>query len=42
MGLVDGTGSVQWKGQEILGHKAFEIAHRASATCPRTATSSPS
>jgi len=27
MGLVDGTGSVQWKGAEQLGRKAFEIAH---------------
>ena len=27
MGLVDGTGSVRYKGQEILGRKAYEIAH---------------
>jgi branched-chain amino acid transport system ATP-binding protein len=27
MGLVEGTGSIQWKDQEILGRKAFEIAH---------------
>ena len=27
MGLVDGTGSVRWGGQEILGRKPFEIAH---------------
>jgi branched-chain amino acid transport system ATP-binding protein len=26
MGLVDGQGSVTWKGAEILGKKAFEIA----------------
>ncbi|MDH4059988.1 MAG: ABC transporter ATP-binding protein [Aquincola sp.] len=26
MGLVDGTGSVRWKGAEQLGRKAFEIA----------------
>jgi branched-chain amino acid transport system ATP-binding protein len=26
MGLVEGTGSVRWRGQEILGRKAFEIA----------------
>ena len=26
MGLVAGQGSVQWKGQQILGKKAFEIA----------------
>ncbi len=27
MGLVDGTGSVRWKDQEILHKKPFEIAH---------------
>jgi branched-chain amino acid transport system ATP-binding protein len=27
MGLVDTSGSVVWKGQEIRGLKAFEIAH---------------
>jgi branched-chain amino acid transport system ATP-binding protein len=27
MGLVDGEGHVLWKGQQILGKKAFEIAH---------------
>jgi branched-chain amino acid transport system ATP-binding protein len=27
MGLVDGTGSIRWRDQEILGRKAFEIAH---------------
>lgn len=27
MGLVDGQGSVTWNGAEILGRKAFEIAH---------------
>jgi branched-chain amino acid transport system ATP-binding protein len=27
MGLVEGTGSVKWRDQEILGRKAFEIAH---------------
>jgi branched-chain amino acid transport system ATP-binding protein len=27
MGLVDGTGAIKWNGQEILGKKAFEIAH---------------
>jgi branched-chain amino acid transport system ATP-binding protein len=26
MGLVEGTGSVRWRDQEILGKKAFEIA----------------
>jgi branched-chain amino acid transport system ATP-binding protein len=34
-----GLGALE--GQQILGRKAFEIAHRASATCPRTATSFP-
>jgi ABC-type branched-subunit amino acid transport system ATPase component len=42
MGLVEGKGSIRWKDQEILGRKAFEIAHPASATCRRTATSFPS
>ncbi|HEX5685925.1 MAG TPA: ABC transporter ATP-binding protein [Ideonella sp.] len=27
MGLVDATGSVCWRGQELVGKKAFEIAH---------------
>jgi len=27
MGLVDCQGSVQWKGKETLGQKAYEIAH---------------
>lgn len=27
MGLVDGEGEILWKGQPILGKKAFEIAH---------------
>jgi branched-chain amino acid transport system ATP-binding protein len=27
MGLVEGTGSIQWQGQPILGRKPFEIAH---------------
>ena len=27
MGLVDCTGEIVWKGQSILGRKAFEIAH---------------
>jgi len=26
MGLVDGTGSIRWRDQEVLGRKAFEIA----------------
>jgi branched-chain amino acid transport system ATP-binding protein len=27
MGLVDGAGSVTWKGQQLIGRKPFEIAH---------------
>ncbi|MEW6098495.1 MAG: ABC transporter ATP-binding protein [Pseudomonadota bacterium] len=34
MGLVDGKGSVKWKGDEILGHKAFDIAHRGIGYVP--------
>jgi branched-chain amino acid transport system ATP-binding protein len=34
MGLVDGTGSVVWKGQEVLGKKAFEIAHAGIGYVP--------
>ncbi len=41
MGLVECTGSIHWKGNEIGGHKAYEIAHMGLAMCPRAATSSP-
>ena len=34
MGLVDGTGSVRWKEQEILGRPAFEIAHAGIGYVP--------
>jgi branched-chain amino acid transport system ATP-binding protein len=34
MGLVDGTGSIGWRGQEILGRKAFEIAHAGIGYVP--------
>ena len=34
MGLVDGTGSVAWKDAEILGRKAFEIAHAGIGYVP--------
>ena len=34
MGLVDAYGSVQWKGQELIGDKAFEIAHRGIGYVP--------
>ena len=34
MGLVDGTGSVKWREQELLGTKAFEIAHAGIGYVP--------
>ena len=34
MGLVDGTGSVKWREQELLGNKAFEIAHAGIGYVP--------
>jgi branched-chain amino acid transport system ATP-binding protein len=34
MGLVDGAGSVRWKDTEILGKKAFEIAHAGIGYVP--------
>lgn len=34
MGLVEGTGSVRWKDQEIRGRKAFEIAHAGIGYVP--------
>ncbi len=34
MGLVDGTGSVKWREQELLGSKAFEIAHAGIGYVP--------
>jgi branched-chain amino acid transport system ATP-binding protein len=34
MGLVDGTGSVKWRDQEMLGKKAFEIAHAGIGYVP--------
>jgi branched-chain amino acid transport system ATP-binding protein len=34
MGLVDGVGSVRWREQEILGKKAFEIAHAGIGYVP--------
>jgi branched-chain amino acid transport system ATP-binding protein len=34
MGLVTGAGSVQFRGQEILGHHAFDIAHRGIGYVP--------
>ena len=34
MGLVDATGSVLWKGQQLVGHPAFEIAHAGMGYVP--------
>ena len=34
MGLVDATGSVVYRGQELIGRKAFEIAHRGIGYVP--------
>jgi len=34
MGLVDGQGSVKFRDKEILGHKAFEIAHHGIGYVP--------
>ena len=34
MGLVDGTGSIVWRGQQVLGRKAFEIAHAGIGYVP--------
>ena len=34
MGMVDGSGSVAWQGQELLGRKAFEIAHAGIGYVP--------
>jgi branched-chain amino acid transport system ATP-binding protein len=34
MGQVDGTGSIAWGGQELLGRKAYDIAHRGLGYVP--------
>ena len=34
MGLVDATGDIQWRGQPLIGRKAFEIAHRGIGYVP--------
>ena len=34
MGLVDGQGSVKWRDQEILGLKAYQIAHAGIGYVP--------
>ena len=34
MGLVHGTGAIEWKGQPLLGRPAFEIAHTGIGYVP--------
>ncbi|MCU0968296.1 MAG: ABC transporter ATP-binding protein [Rubrivivax sp.] len=34
MGLVEGTGSIRWREAQILGRKAFEIAHSGIGYVP--------
>ncbi len=34
MGLVDCTGSIAWKGEQLVGIKAYEIAHRGIGYVP--------
>ncbi len=34
MGLVEGRGSIRFKGQDILGHHAYDIAHRGIGYVP--------
>ncbi len=36
MGLVDATGSIAWRDREILGRKAFEIAHLGIGYVPES------
>lgn len=36
MGLVDATGSLRWKGQEILGKRTYEIAHLGVGYVPES------
>jgi branched-chain amino acid transport system ATP-binding protein len=36
MGLVDAQGSLNWKGQEILGKKTYEIAHLGLGYVPES------
>lgn len=36
MGLVDGRGSVCWRGQELIGKKTFEIAHLGLGYVPES------
>jgi branched-chain amino acid transport system ATP-binding protein len=34
MGLVEGTGSIRWREAELLGRKAFEVAHAGIGYVP--------
>jgi branched-chain amino acid transport system ATP-binding protein len=36
MGLVDARGHVSWNGQQLIGHKPFEIAHRGIGYVPES------
>ena len=36
MGLVEATGSIDWKGNNVLGRKAFEIAHLGVGYVPES------
>ncbi|MGB3069972.1 MAG: ABC transporter ATP-binding protein [Ottowia sp.] len=36
MGLVDCQGSMRWKGQELVGRKAYEIAHMGLGYVPES------
>ncbi|GAA4422354.1 ABC transporter ATP-binding protein [Acidovorax lacteus] len=36
MGLVDWEGSIEWKGQQLLGKKAYEIAHLGIGYVPES------
>src|SRR5437867_3412188 len=34
MGLVEAQGSIQWRSEQLLGKKAYEIAHRGIGYVP--------
>ncbi len=36
MGLVHGQGAVRWRGQDILGHKTYDIARRGLGYVPES------
>ncbi len=36
MGLVTGEGSVKWKGEELLGHKTYDVARRGLGYVPES------